>query len=60
MLQSQRQKLLLLYCTRVACMMQGSIDDGGSCGSGFGWGALVAWGAFVVVPSLLKNLFEVS
>ena len=43
--------------------MQGSMDDGGSCGpcfgSGFCWGGLVAWGAFVVVPSLLKNSFGV-
>ncbi len=43
--------------------MQGSMDDGGSCGSGFGsgfcWGGLVAWGAFVVIPSLLKNSFGV-
>ena len=41
--------------------MRGSMDDGGSCGfgSGFGWGGLVAWVAFVVVPSLLKNSFGV-
>ena len=63
MLQSQRQKLLLLYWARVACMMQGSMNDGGSCGCGFGsgfcWGGLVAWVAFVVIPSLLKNSFGV-
>jgi len=40
-------------------MMQGSIDDGGSCGSGFCWAGFVAWGTFVVVPSLLKNSFGV-
>ena len=59
MLQSQRQKLLRLYWARVACRIWGSIDDGGSCGSCFAWGGLVAWGAFVVVPSLLKNSFGV-
>ena len=50
-LQSQRQKLLLLYRARVACRMPGSRDDEAS--SGFDWGGLVAREAFVEPFSLL-------